>query len=57
LAVLFRKADKNRQASKYATTNQYEWFAENFTLYAMGRAELVDPLLIELVEKVFRGDY
>lgn len=46
-----------RQASEYATTNQYEWFAENFSLYVMGRTPLVDPILREFIEDIFSGRF
>jgi len=37
-------------ATRYSTYNQKEWFAENFSLYHMGREELVDPKFIEFLE-------
>ncbi len=43
---------RNRQASTYATSDAYEWFAENFSLFAMGRRDLVDPVLDELIERI-----
>lgn len=54
LKEIFRKVDKNKQASAYSTTNEKEWFAENFSLYMMDRADLVDPLAIELIERLIR---
>lgn len=48
---------RNRQASTYATTNQYEWFAENFSLFVMGKTDLVDPILRDLIEGIFRGEF
>lgn len=50
-------AFRNRQASSYALHNQHEWFAENFSLFAMGRRELVDPILVELIEDIFNGRF
>lgn len=43
---------KSRQPTNYATTNQFEWFAENFALYMLGRMDLVDPTLIKFIEGV-----
>jgi len=37
-------------ATRYSTYNPKEWFAENFSLYHMGREELVDPKFIEFLE-------
>ena len=37
-------------ATRYSSTNTKEWFAENFSLYHMGREELVDPKFIEFLE-------
>ena len=37
-------------ATRYSTYNTKEWFAENFSLYHMGREELVDPKFIEFLE-------
>jgi hypothetical protein len=46
------KSDRNRQASKYSTTNEFEWFAENFALYMMDKRNLVDPDAIKLIEEL-----
>lgn len=46
-----------KQASKYATTNPHEWFAENFSLFAMGRRDLVDEETVDLMKKLFDGSY
>ena len=43
---------KARQYSTYAHTNEYEWFAENFANYWMGKRDKVDPVFIELIEKL-----
>jgi len=37
-------------ATRYSNSNSKEWFAENFSLYHMGREELVDPKFIEFLE-------
>ncbi len=46
------KADKDRQASKYSTTDEFEWFAENFALYMMDKRKLVDPDAAKLIEEL-----
>lgn len=46
------QSSKNRQASKYSTTNEKEWFAENFALYMMDKRQLVDLDLVELIEEM-----
>ena len=39
--------------SNYAKTNFKEWFAENFSLYEMGkRKDLIDPQFIKLIEEL-----
>ena len=43
---------KKRQYSTYAQTNPYEWFAENFSSYWMGTRDKVDPVFVELIEKL-----
>jgi|TARA_B100000900_G_scaffold408213_1_gene422128 hypothetical protein len=44
---------RNQGATRYSEKNAKEWFAENFTLYEMGKTELVDPNFITfLKEKV-----
>lgn len=52
LVVMKRSADMSRQLSKYAMENAYEWFAENFSAYMMGRTDLVDPAIIALIEEL-----
>jgi uncharacterized protein with gpF-like domain len=40
-------------ATRYADQNKYEWFAENFSLYELGKTELVDPKFLKFLnEKV-----
>jgi len=41
--------------TKYASTNHKEWFAESFALYSNGRKDLIDPLLLDLLDKLKRG--
>ena len=40
----------NGGATRYSTSNTKEWFAENFSLYHMGKEKLVDPKFIEFLE-------
>ncbi len=40
-------------STTYAEQNKYEWFAENFSLYELGKTELVDPNFLKFLnEKV-----
>lgn len=41
-------------ASTYATTNEHEWFAENFAFYMMGRFDLVEVEAKELIERLLK---
>lgn len=50
-------AGADRVLSKYGTTNEHEWFAENFAAYVMGRRDLVGPAALELIEAIFNGTY
>ncbi len=43
---------KKLVASTYATQDEFEWFAENFAMYMMGRFDLVEPELKELIERL-----
>ncbi len=44
---------RGKSATTYADDNKFEWFAENFSLYELGKTELVDPKFIEFLnEKV-----
>lgn len=52
LVVMKRSANMARQLSKYSMENAYEWFAENFSAYMMGRTDLVDPAIIALIEEL-----
>lgn len=40
--------------TQYATTKNEEWFAENFALLKMGRADLVHPLFTEIAGDVLK---
>lgn len=41
---------QRQSATKYGGTNSREWFAENFSLYEMGRKDIVDPRFIQFIE-------
>lgn len=43
---------KDRQPSTYATTEPVEWWAESFSLYMLGRKDMIDDDLVKLIEKV-----
>jgi len=36
----------------YAKANGLEWFAENFSLYTMGKLDLIDPKFIKIIEEL-----
>ena len=42
---------EGKVASRYGDKNEFEWFAENFTLYEMGKKELVDPEFIKFFKE------
>ena len=48
---------KRHSPTRYGDTNQEEWFAENFSMYYMGRRDLVDDKFIDLIEDLLRGAY
>lgn len=48
------RTSKSHFPSKYATTQPVEWWAENFSLYMMGRFELMEPELKELIEEMLK---
>lgn len=56
LAQMWRDRPRDIQPSTYGTANQHEWFAENFSLFVMGKPELVDPELRKLIKELFDGD-
>ncbi len=45
-----RKFYKNG-STRYSATNTKEWFAENFSLYHMGKEDLTDPRFIQFLEE------
>jgi len=52
---LARNFSKIKAPSKYGMTNSQEWFAESFALYEMGRPDLVDKGLVEILDKLKAG--
>lgn len=52
-----RPGHRDRLPSTYGASNPYEWFAESFSLFIMGKNDLVDPVLRELIEGIFRGEF
>lgn len=38
--------------SSYSKTNAHEWWAESFGLFMMGRRDLADPRIVELIEEL-----
>jgi hypothetical protein len=48
----------NRSGStRYSDANGVEWFAENFSLYCMGRKDLVDPQFLKLIKELADNAY
>lgn len=45
---------KKLVSTTYATSNEFEWFAESFGLYMMGRFDLVDTDIAELIERLLK---
>lgn len=43
-------------ASTYASSDEFEWFAEAFSAFSQGRKDLVDPQLLELFEALGDDD-
>lgn len=41
--------------TRYSETNPEEWWAENFSLYNMGRKDLVDPKLLALMDEIVKS--
>ncbi len=56
LRELVRDQKRSRFPSNYSTENANEWFAESYALHKMGRRDLVDPRLTDLIEKMEKGD-
>jgi len=54
---IFRSNLRTVTPTKYAGSNSHEWFAENFSLYHLGRKDLVDPILADLLESIAAGTY
>ena len=54
LEVLLNRMFKNKPhfPTRYSETNSREWFAENFALYKMGRQDLMDRDLKELITAI-----
>jgi len=40
--------------TQYGDSDKYEWFAENFSVYNMGRKDLADPQFIKLIEEILK---
>ena len=38
--------------SSYSEANSQEWFAENFSLYEMGKLDKLDPRFIDFMKEV-----
>ncbi|MBO8085921.1 MAG: hypothetical protein J7D61_07765 [Marichromatium sp.] len=41
--------------TRYSETNPQEWFAESYTLFKMGRSDLIDPALRSKIEEIYQG--
>lgn len=50
-------ANADAAPSRYARTNQHEWFAENFAEYFMGHKERVDPIALKLIDSLLNGEF
>jgi hypothetical protein len=46
----------NVYPTAYSEYNHHEWFAESFSLYNMGRKDLVDPKIVNLLGEMKRND-
>lgn len=57
LMVHFRQASRDRMFSQYGKSDPFEWFAENFAMYALGRLDLIEPEARTLLERIFDGTY
>ena len=53
LKKLFRQ--RTVSPTRYADTNAQEWFAESFSLYTKGRLDVIDPSLVDLLQKMEKG--
>lgn len=60
--LFYDKKDKrkinpdNVYPTGYSEYDHHEWFAESFSLYNMGRKDLVDPKLVNLLDEMKRND-
>ncbi|WP_256215349.1 minor capsid protein [Sphingobium sp. AP50] len=53
LAAMFRDlTNYDNLPSRYSSENGHEWWAESFGLYFMGRKDLADPKVAELIERL-----
>lgn len=43
--------------TRYSATNPKEWFAESYSLYRMGRSDLVDQNLLQLIRQIEKGEF
>ena len=50
-------SNKDALPSRYARTNRFEWFAENFAEYFMGHKERVDPMAVKLIDSILNGEF
>ena len=57
LERMFNQVDQDRMFSTYGVHNHKEWFAENFAAFVTGRRELLEPEILDLIERVFDGKY
>lgn len=48
---------KGKGPTGYSEGDKYEWFAENFAVYVMGRKDLVDKEALKLIERIFNGKF
>ena len=56
-SLFFKKGTRQRNGERifpteYSEYNSKEWFAESFSLYNMGRKDLVDPKIINFLDEV-----
>lgn len=61
LASLFYDQNKKRNKSrvfptKYSEVSPEEWFAESFSLYNMGKSDLIDPTLKDFLDAIVEND-
>ena len=56
LLKLFKKPGRTFP-TRYSRTNHKEWFAESYSLYRLGRSDLLDPDLLALIRQIESGEY